>query len=505
MRRSLHPVFYVIFPVLFIFLGCKAYDDVAIPDNERDFAIPLIHTENTIQKMLENLDDSTFLTVADDGFMTLNYKGDVASRNSSDLFVFFQDVLLPVLDTVFPLPVQLPEGVSLEYAILKSGTLKTGVYNPSQTELINVHLWINEFTKNGIPYQKDFQVFPGGIYVGAEEDITGYKLAPTNDSVIVNYVATRPNGEHTILSGLGILAKTMVASYAQGILGTQLFEFPADTIEINFFDSWTVGQVNFKDPRITIYVDNSFGIPVGATIQRCNILTHSGQILPLESPYVDNGFDFPYPTLDEVGQTKSLIFYFDKDNSNIEDLISQTPKALDYDLDGVSYQGSSQDVVGFLTDSSKINVRVEVQIPLEGAVSGFAVVDTLDFDPGEAFGTVDGLREAELKLVTENGMPLDVIMQVFLANENGVVLDSLFEEEQLVLASAPIDENGVPTGRSEKITYANLDQAAVNILRNTHKILVRTAFSSTLAGTVPVKIYSDQGVSLKIGMRFKVE
>lgn len=505
MIKSLHRVFYVICPVLFIFFGCKAYEDIAIPNNDREFAIPLVNTENTIQKMLENLDDSSFITVAEDGFMTLNYKGDVATRKSADLFVFFQDVLLPVLDTIFPLPIQLPEGVTLDYAILKSGTLKTGVYNPAQTELVNVHLWIDEFTLDGVPYQKDFQVFPGGIYVGADEDITGYKLAPTDDSVTVRYTAVLPNGEHTVLNGLGILAKTMVASYAEGILGTQLFEFPADTIEIDFFDTWTVGQVNFSDPRITIYVDNSFGIPVGATVQRCNIITQDGDILPLESAYVDNGFDFPYPSLDEVGQTKSLVFYFDKDNSNIEDIISQTPKALDYDLDGVSYPGTSQEVVGFLTDSSEINVRVEVEIPLEGSISGFAVTDTLDFDPDLVFGSVEGLKAAELKLVTENGMPLDVKVQVYLANAEGLVLDSLFESDQLLLASAPIDDNGIPTGRSEQITFATLDQAGVDNLRNTHKILIRTAFSSTFAGLVPVRIYADQGVSLKIGMRFTVE
>lgn len=508
MLKSLHTVFYVICPILFIFFSCKAYEDVAIPNNDREFAIPLINTENTIRKMLENLDDSSFITVAEDGFMTLNYKGDVATRSSSDLLSFFSNVTLPVLDTIFPLPLTLPAGVDLDFAILKSGTLKTVVYDSSIDELISVHLWIEEFTKDGVPYQKDFQVFPGGIYVGAEEDITGYKLSPTNDSVIVRYTAIRPNGEHIAFSGaipFGIVAQNMATSYAEGILGTQLFEFPADTIEIDFFDTWTVGQVNFSDPRITIYVDNSFGIPVGATVQRCNIITQDGEILPLESPYVDNGFDFPYPSLDEVGQTKSLVFYFNKDNSNIEDIISQTPKALDYDLDGVSYPGTSQEVIGFLTDSSQINVRVEVEIPLEGSISGFGVTDTLEFDPDLAFGTIEGLKAAELKLVTENGMPLDVVVQVYLANEQGIVLDSLFEADQLLLVSAPIDDNGIPTGRSEQITFATLDQESVDILRHTHKILIRTAFSSTFAGSIPVRVYADQGVSLKIGMRFIVE
>ncbi len=505
MTRSLLSIFYVLCPLLFIFSACNKYTDLAIPDNEREFAIPLVNTDNTIKNMVENFDDSTFITVAEDGFMTLNYKGDVATRSSADLFVFFQDVLLPVLDTIFPLPVQLPEGVSLEYAILKSGTLKTGVYNPDQTDLINVHMWIEEFTFDGVPYTKDFQVFPGGIYVGAEEDITGFKLAPTNDSVFVRYTAVKSNGEHTTLTGLGIIAKDMEASYAQGILGTQLFEFPADTIEINFFENWTLGQVNFTDPRITVFVDNSFGIPVGATVQRCNIITQAGDILPLESPYVDSGFDFPYPELDEVGQTKSLVFYFDKDNSNIEDLIGQTPVALDYDLDGVSYPGSSQGIIGFLTDSSRIEVQVEVQLPLEGSLSGFAVTDSLDFDPDLVFSSTGDIREAELKMVTQNSIPLDVQMQVYMADENGIILDSVFAEEQMVLVSAPIDDNGIPTGIAEQITYATLDAESVQNLRQTRKILIRTAFSTTSMGSATVRIYADQGVSIGIGMRFSVD
>ena len=66
--------------LLFLVSGCQKFEDLGsleTPDRNAEFAVPLFSTQTSIQELLENFDEGTFLTVDTDGQIVLNYKGDV--------------------------------------------------------------------------------------------------------------------------------------------------------------------------------------------------------------------------------------------------------------------------------------------------------------------------------------------------------------------------------------------------------------------------------------------
>jgi hypothetical protein len=106
-----------------------------------------------------------------------------------------------------------------------------------------------------------------------------------------------------------------------------------------------------------------------------NVFTVDNEILAIESDYLNN-ITVDYPSLNEVGQTKSTHFDFNKDNSNIDVILGAGPTAIDYDFDAVANPDSNATIRGFMTDSSFMNVQVEVELPMYGAATGFEVRDT---------------------------------------------------------------------------------------------------------------------------------
>ena len=162
---------------------------------------------------------------------------------------------------------------------------------------------------------------------------------------------------------------------------------------------------------------------------------------------------------------------------------------------------------GFLTDSSSFLAQVEVILPVFGTLADFGVFDTLkvetfdfDIDLGE-FGEADF---AEFKLVTENEMPLDVDLQLYFADENGRILDSLFETSQRIIVAAPVDENGIVTQSVRKEIFSRMENERFEQLNQTRNLILKSNFSSVNNGTTNVQLRGSQKVEIGMGLKFGV-
>jgi hypothetical protein len=141
-----------------------------------------------------------------------------------------------------------------------------------------------------------------------------------------------------------------------------------------------------------------------------------------------------------------------------------------------------------------------VLLPIEGTATGFEVKDTFDLNWGDASSNIDS---AEFKIVTENEMPIETSIQVYFADVNKIVVDSLFDTSKLLLKSAPIDANGLSAGKTTVINYAKMTGAKLQKLRNIGKnLIIKTAFSTTDSGAKNVKVLANQNVNIRIGLRF---
>jgi len=289
-------------------------------------------------------------------------------------------------------------------------------------------------------------------------------------------------------------------SYAEGFLGTDLYELERDTIEIDFFDKWVQGNIYFADPKIYMDVHNSFGIPVRSKVNVMDVYTVNGEILPLESVFVDEGIDIDFPSLDEVGETKITPFEFNTSNSNIDVVLGAGPVAIDYDLDGIPNPELDTTIRGFMTDSSEFSVQVLVELPIYGSATNFVGFDTFDINISE----YDNVEYAEFKIITKNEMSLGVDLQLYFADENNQVLDSLLVDGQQLLKAAPADMEGNALESEEITTFIDFDRDRFSKVKEAKRILINAAFTTWQDGSVPVIIKADEGVSVRMGMKLGI-
>jgi hypothetical protein len=251
----------------------------------------------------------------------------------------------------------------VDFARYGSGSISVGVIS-DYVGMVDLTLTIVEASKNGQPLAVHRQFMspvgtPGTIPImdfdlSAYTDCVGYELMPDSGRVHIQYVALNAQGDTLGELPFIALANTNINfSYIEGYLGNFTNKGKRDSVSIDFFKNWIQGDVFFDNPVIKINIENSFGMPTRSSIDTFDIITADELRIPLQSSFInETGIDFVYPTVPEAGQSKSMTFTFDANNSNIEDVLGSRPIGLDYKVDAISNPDSLTNLRGFITDSS---------------------------------------------------------------------------------------------------------------------------------------------------------
>ncbi|MEL7339918.1 MAG: hypothetical protein AAGM67_05470, partial [Bacteroidota bacterium] len=210
-----------------------------------------------------------------------------------------------------------------------------------------------------------------------------------------------------------------------------------------------------------------------------------------------DGLILNYPPLSAVGEKRSTEVVLNKDNSSLPQAIHPLPEALVYQLSGLAHPAGDSTEVGFITDSSAFSVGIALEVPLEFRLAPYTFRDTFALDVSAA----DILESAGLLLLTENGFPLELGVQVYFLDGGDQTLDSLFTDLRPILSAAAVDEVGRVSSASAERQEITLDQQKLSALLEAEKIAIRANVSTTDAGSVPVRIYEDYGLGFKLGLR----
>ncbi len=505
--KNLRYLFFLLI-TLVIFWSCSDFENFDDPvDTERELALPLFHTTTSLTDLLDGFSDETFVTVGPDDLITLNYKGDVTERVASELFDFIDAIVVQVKDSVTIFNYGLPGTLDVTLMSIQTGLMGIQFEN-SFDEKIDLTVNIPELTLNGVPFSKSTEL--DAVSTNNNEWLTfiglsGYDLQSNTDELTITYEAIKQSDgtrvvfdSTTTLQGIGITNLTF--SYIEGFWGTEPLDLALDTIEIEFFENWVQGDVFFEDPTIEIAVDNAFGFPVRSDVKLLDIITVDGSQISLESQFIDNGIDFEYPAIDEVGEVKTTIFDFSKENSNVVEVLSSSPVSVAYDVDALANADSVLQL-GFMTDTSFFKVQVSVELPFRGRVNNFKARDVFNVN----FDTYDEVEYVEFKMIADNEIPLGIDVQLYFADENENVIDSLYLNSQNILNPAPVDANGEATGDvTETITFSTIDAAKFDKIRSAKKLIVEGSFFTTNASAANpsiVNLKSDQEVNIRMGMK----
>ncbi|MDX1666217.1 MAG: hypothetical protein R3350_03265 [Saprospiraceae bacterium] len=491
-----------------LFGACQQFEDFEAIDRvdySAEYAIPLVDTRATIGDLLEDFEEDATLMVDADGSMRFVYRGDVLSQSSREIFGSVDQALppiIPVTEKRAGLALTTPDGVEIDLVRLKAGDFI--YYFESRNDVpVEVIVTLPQIRREGqalqfmhsLPAYDGNGLAPFATNQGNPASLAGYEIEAENDSLFITHEVITPDGSEGELTNFVVRFQDLDFSYAEGYLGMQTFAGGLDTIYIDFFDNWTQGEVEFLNPTVTFEFENSIGIPSRAIINRFNVLTVDGLVLPLQGDFVEEGIAFPYPTLEEVGQTKRLEFVVDTANSNIAPLLGSKPVAVEYDVDVLTHPEGDSSRRGFVTDEGDYSVQVEVDIPLVGNATDFVALDTFDINLSD-YGDVD---EAEFKVIADNSIPLEMVLQIYFLDAQGRVIDSLLDSPERLVDSAPVNDEGVTTGSSRKESFIPYSGQRLQSILDSKLAAVRAAFSTTEEGSRNVRINSSQDIQIHIG------
>ncbi len=496
---------------LLIFTACSQVQEITEADGityEAEYAMPILDSKVSMGDLLERFEENSVLLIDPDGLIRFKYSGDVLSKTSEDVFEAINATLnsLPEIPIIFnpqPLPFSQPDGLEIDQLDCKRGDIYFGAFNDLSFP-VEFTLFVPEATQNGEMLRITVPIQPGE-QVDFREDpfsFAGYRLVPSGGIVNVGYELKDMDGNEVSFVGsipfVGF--DNLEFSYAEGYLGRTEYVGGRDTIEIDFFDNWIRGDVYFEDPIITFNFENSFGIPTKSIVNVFDIFTVDGEVLPLESMFLDEGIDFPYPELDEVGEIKTKEFVFNKNNSNIDVVLGAGPVAIDYDVNADTNPEEDTSIRGFITDSSYYKVQVDVELPMYGNAIDFVTTDTFELDLDD----FKDVNYAEFKIHTENNLPLNVDIQGYFLDENRMVLDSMLDGRERVVMGAPVDSDGNVTSTAIEETFSLFEDARFDKIRVAKEVLLFVSFSTTTEGEQSVRIKSDQDVRVRMGAKFGV-
>lgn len=496
------------FSIVIVFSACLQTDELGemeVIRPEGEYVLPLVKAEVNMNDLVQELDEYTEFDTTDDGLILFRYSGDLLRRTSFDIFNSIESSLnnIPIIidQPEFPIPFTTPDGMEIYLMDVSTGYI-VYFFQFEVTETVDVIIEIPELSDAaGVPFKLEDTYGPGNISVLDTIFLAGMQLnADDNGEVKVLHQIVYDSGVTDVFNSFIITINDLSFDYAEGNFYNQMHPGALDTIEIELFESWKGGEVIFEDPTITLTVDNSFGVPTRSVVEVFDVYSVDGTVESLDGDAVTDGINFEYPLLNEVGVTKTTSFVFDKDNSNVQSLLSSKPLYVEYLVDAIT-NPDGDPIVGFIDRESEYSVNVEVELPIHCKVIDFLVIDTFELDLQMLDnGTV---KEAGLLLNYETALPIAIDMQLRMLDESGQDIGPVFDEPGIKFNAVSIDSDGEAIGSDAESFFIEIDADKIEDLARTKQLVLDVKFNTPNNDQVAVKVRPEQFLKFNLGLNIK--
>lgn len=476
--------------------GCVKVDDVIFDDWKPEVALPLVHTSVTLLDFLESAEEFSTVEVDDSNFVMLTYQSEIFSQRAEEELVV-PDLNITLADTSFTVPTSnFPFNFRLDRIILKESVLRYR-FASNELEPLTITLHIPNLLKDGKAFEQTFALSPigGSNQLEGQVDIDGY-LINFVDEFELRYIATNAQGERKILDNSLISLQNLTYTYIEGNLGELTFNLPLDSIVVDLFEQSIAGNFSLRDPKVNLIFENTIGVPVRAISRTMFAHTQKYGIMQVISP-LDQGYDFAFPTLNEVGQTATSTLELNTGNSNISDLISALPYRLDYQFEVTGFPEGTEDLTGFMLDTSTFKVFVDVELPLWGRADGLTYETTTELEPED----LEQADSALIRIVTNNGFPVDASIQLFFEDAQGNVLETLVEDVKQIADAATVDADGNVIAPAQSVAEIGIDKSKIDVLSQATQMRLYTVLSTSEEGQKDVRFYADYELETKVGIK----
>ena len=478
-----------------------------------ELAIPLARGEFGLKDFQYTFNDKTGIITDSAGVLTLVYSDQYISPNASEyLFLSDQHYTQSIkMDNVIINALQMIGSYtfSKDYKVafsIADGHQIDSIYVNQQN--LNVLINNNSGASGTIRLTYYSMKSSEGIYS------TEYPLNPFTSTSLNQYILPE-TVLHLTDSGrssntFSLKAEVDLYNYGNFIDVSQSIDFQIDLTDIQYqqlygkfatkslvnfnsgmaFDLFSImkdKKVYFVDPRLSVGITNQVGLGLQFQLNNIGVSRQdpAGQ-LPFVTDVFNKSIFIDPVSLDNTPTSNKITLSFDRQTSNIDEMIAFYPDSMFYMINGTVSPGGGL-TPGFIMDTSKAILDIKLELPLHGRAENITMEKTIPFTPDSSI--VSQLTKAYFKVRTENAMPLQVDLQVYFLRDTEP-LDSLFTEDFGALLPMPeMDQQGLVLQHGENTLTIEADEARLLLIREANNIGIKVKLNT---------VGSEQGKNIKI-------
>lgn len=490
-------------------------------------AVPVGYSHLEIEKYLTDSAYSDQLHIADDGFLSLYYSTSVVSGTMSDLLSFspisvnntlinttgsainlqLAGASLNITDSV-SIPVNLTETTArLDSIHILAGSLSVDI-NPVNITGTVTYIF-SGLIFNGLPYtvtrnfsNPDFTL-----------NLSDYSIIPEHDAGGDNFLKCiltihlqTPTGPinagspifNTQINLNSISYETIYGDFSGYNISLPSFNFATD-----FFSKIDGGQFQFFDPKLKLLFSNSVGVPLSLSFTRFDAVDRNSNHIPLTGtgvPSSANAKLIGYPALNQVGLTIHDSLLLDRNNSNLPSLLASNPDSISMSAEAgiISATGNS---TTFINHNSEFDVTAAVELPLWGKGEFLVLFDTMEFDYlSTTLPAPEELERVIVRLNLTNSFPVAMSSQIYMLDQNHMLLDSLFTQEIKIEGASDTNNDGLADPHEQDMIDIDLPRSKIDKLNITYFLVTKGRITTTDFPVRDVKFYISYYMDYNIGL-----
>jgi hypothetical protein len=367
---------------------------------------------------------------------------------------------------------------STRAALSFSGTLTTS--NPSATFNDQLASYIGDFSKdingnptnNSVVVQLDYQV-----------NISANSSIQANDGLEIDLTLASPQFDEAYV-----------------FVGQRPLDVSFELVNLDFFDAFGEGTINFSEPIFKFTFNNSFGFPLGISFNEMAAVTGTGQIINLTGDVVNQVNVVAGPQLANKGSSVETTFEINANNSNLPELVNSKPSKVIIDVNAFANPNEAPSQYNFMLNSSELRITGVLEMPMVVNINQLTATQRIDLDIAS---TLEQAKRLVLRIITENELPLGGDVELVFVDENNN--DLFIVTERAFFDAAAVGADGRTSGAVSKIVDIALTNEDIRLIESAVGIDVKTRLSSTNANSgQSVRFFSDYELKIKLAVQADV-
>lgn len=537
-----------VFLLLIAFSGCLKDDFSKLSDSEwaPDLAFPIVFSDLSIQDIATQKDSDVTVGIGANNIVEIIYSSFNYTQRAEELLFLpeLNETVNPSLNIAntntfngistignsitdsiefsfsYSLDNQLSAAALLDTAFLKSGTLNIKITSQVPQNCI-IRTEIPQLFINGQAFSQNLTFNSSGTTPVSNELSrnlsSAYIIGSAENIDIKFYITVTRSNASSIAAANQFQAEVEISDpqfkrLSGYFAGLQMPIVTRDTMFVGIFrNAIEAIDLNFEAPSATVSLFNSTGLPVSTSITDIEAIRPGFSIPQIQASNYSQTITLPPQNLLSAEPETQVINLNIQNGSNIQNVVNALPRSIV--TEATLSPNISPTEWGFLYDTSRIGIRTDLKLPLDGLTLKLLLVDTLDFD----FAAItNDIESGLIRLNTLNGFPTESRVQIYFCrkNTNGLgqttsltKIDSLFNTgNRLVLASGLTNASGLVTTPSQRINDATIDRIRwANIVEGEADALLITAEFTTFNQALDiVKVFESNRLQLRLGARIQV-